>query len=444
MGIIDILSRIRPGTRRPELPAAVPGTSMYPGAGQWGEIPLPLASTTTVMGLPAANRAVLLISNAVAGMAPADVWKDGFRQDARPSLLERPNSTYGLFDFFQMGTAMAIMRGNFLALHADFDADGNPQQLVPVPAGFWLAYFDGDGYLVYNVKGKTYQRDQVFHIRANTLPNQPMGIGVVEQFRRSLGHQLDQQNLAADTYRSGSVPQGIIKLDLPEVEQAQSDYVQNQWLQKHSGGAQVPAVLPKTMTFEALQWTPEDLQFLQARQYSVGEMALMFNLDPTDLGATLAGAASTMTYANIEQRSNARIVDSYSPWMRRWEDELSDCRPDGEVVKLDPENQLRTDSKTQAEVDQLRVGTSIRSTDEIRKRDGYKPLPKPSPGTIAPDGSLIPHIPLKPGSPEDIAAKTAAAPAPAPAAAPAPNGEPPPGTMIPGTDITATPVKIKE
>lgn len=421
---MGLFTRARPRGVRPELPSAVPGTSLYPGAGQWGSIALPLPSSTTVLGLPAASRAVGMIANAVALMTPLNAWTpEGYLADSTPTICSRPNAVYGCYDFFDMVVKMVIMRGNFLGIKADF-MGAYPQQIVPVPTGNWLAYYDGAGYLVYDVCGDKYSRDEVTHVRANALPNQPMGIGVVSQFRRSLGQALDQQNFAADTYRSGSVPAGVINLDLPEIIAEQANLVQNQWLANHSGG-RVPAVLPNTMKFEAIQWSPEDMQFLQARQFTVGEIAHMFNLDPTDLGAALAG--DSMTYANIEQRQVQRTVDSYSSYMRRIEEEWSDLLPGGNSARMDPDKLLRTDSKTRAEVDQLNVGTSVRSTDEVRKRDGFKPLPKPK---------VAPVVPGAPGAP--------GAPAPGAGNPGATGGGVTGPTPIPGTDITATPVKVKE
>lgn len=429
MGLIgDVveLRRARARGLRPELPAAVPGTSIYPGAGQWGGIPLPLPSSLTVDGLPAASRARNMIANAVALMTPFQQWgPDGFITDTTSPILSRPNAVYGLYDFWFMAVSLWVMRGNFLAIKADIGAGGFPNQLVPVPPGFWLAYFDGAGYLVYNIKGEIYSRDEVFHIRSNTDPNRPMGVGVVTQFRRSLGQALDQQNMAADTYRSGAVPAGVIELDRPEVDQTQADAVQAQWLTSHAGG-RAPAVLPNTMKFTALQWTPEDMQFLQARQFTVGEIAHMFNLDPTDLGAALLG--DSMTYANIEQRQVQRTVDSYAGPMRRIEEEMSDCLAGSNIARLVPANLQRTDTKTQAETDQLQVGTSMRSTDELRKRDGLKPLPKPA-KAAAPAPALGPDGKPVTGAPGEDPAAGGGVTAP---------------EVIPGTDIEATPVKIKE
>lgn len=427
---MGLLSRMRARGLRNELPSAVPGTSIYPGSGQWGSIPLPLPSTITVEGLPAASRARNMISNAVALMTPFQQWgPDGFISDTTAPILMRPNAVYGLFDFWKMAIDMTIMRGDFLAIKADFGSTGYPNQLVPVPAGFWLAYYDSAGYLVYSIGGQIYSRDEVFHVRANAEPNRPMGTGVVTRFRRSLGQALDQQNLAADTYRSGSVPAGIIHLARPELDVTQTDLVQGQWVANHSSGSRAPAVLPDTMTFEALQWTPEDMQFLQARQFTVGEIAHMFDLDPTDLGAALAG--DSMTYSNITQRQVQRTVDSYAQYMRRVEEEMGDCLPGSNTARLVPENLQRTDMQTQSTVDETQIGTSMRSTDELRKRDGLKPLPKPKP--VAPPAGV-------PG-----AAGSDGAPAPGVAGGenPLSGGGIAGPTPVPGTDMTETPIKVK-
>lgn len=385
------LSRSRNRGTRPDLPSASPGSNIYPGVSQWGAIDLPNPSAATVKGLPAANRAVSLISNAVAQMAPMEMWTpDGFVSDITPNILARPNSVYTCFDFFQMVIEMAVMHGNFIGLLADWDATGYPQQIVPVPHGFALAYFDGAGYLVYAIGGETYSAEEVVHVRVNATPNQPMGTGVVTQFRRSLGQALDQQNFTADTYRSGSVPTGVINLDKDEVDVEQAEAVTTQWIANHAGG-RAPAVLPNTMKFSPISWSPEDMQFLEARDFTVGEIAHMFNLDPTDLGAARPG--SSETYANIEQRQAQRIVDTYAPWMLRLEQTWADLIPGGNVAKLCPDNLLRTDSKTRSEVQQLMIGNETLTVDEARATYGKKPLPKPktppalppaAPGAVAP------------------------------------------------------------
>jgi HK97 family phage portal protein len=379
----EFLTRATPRGKRQSLPSAIPGSNVYPGPSQWGAIDLPNPSEQVIKGLPAANRALSLISNGVASMTPLEMWDpDGYIDPGTPTLLTRPNAVYTPFAFWQMSVATLLMHGNFLGLWADFDSNGYPQQCVPVPAGFWIAYFDEDGFLTYAINGETYDRSEVCHVALDATAIQPMGVGVVTKFRRSLGQALDQQNYAADTYRSGAVPAGVIELDLPEVDVTQSTFVTGQWLGNHAGG-RAPAVLPNNMKFVPLSWSPEDLQFLDARTHTIGEIALMFNMDATDLGASFGGG-SALTYANIEQREQSRIGDTYAPIARRFEEEFSDQIPSSYKAKFCPANLLRTDTKTRAEVEQLRIANETQTVDEARKTYGLKPLPKPKPAIAAP------------------------------------------------------------
>lgn len=381
------LTRTAPRGKRPAQPSAIPGSNIYHGPSQWGDIPLPFASEATVRGLPAANRALNLVSNGVASMAPLDLWTpDGYIDDNPPVLLTRPNSVWTSFAFWHMAVATLLMHGNFLGLWADFDGDGYPQQVVPVPPGFWLAYYDGDGYLTYSINGETYEREEVCHVAINASPIQPMGVGVVTQFRRNIGKALDEQNFAADTFRSGSVPAGLIHLDLPEVDDTQARTVTDQFVANHAGG-RAPAVLPSTMTYEALSWSPLDMQFLEEQTHTIGEIAHMFNMDPTDLGASFGGG-SALTYSNIEQRVQARIGDTYLPIGIRFEEEFSDQVTSSYSAKFAPDRLLRTDTRTRAEVDQLEIANETLTVDEARKTRGKRPLPKtPCPTCDAPVSS---------------------------------------------------------
>src|SRR5689334_14420492 len=128
---MGIIQRIRAG-RRPAEPIQPKGAISWGGPVQWGPIPLPDFSAQTVLGLPAANRAVTMISNAVASMAPMRLWTpDGYISDQAPNIIVRPNSLYTTFDFFAMLVQEVIVNGNFLAVQADFDVKGYPQQVVP-------------------------------------------------------------------------------------------------------------------------------------------------------------------------------------------------------------------------------------------------------------------------------------------------------------------------
>lgn len=363
---------MRPRGLRPTLPAAIHSTILS-GFNQYGVTSLPFVREGQALGIPALYRGINLIANGVASMAPLELWAaDGVTKLPAPPVISRPLASMTTFDFWHMACVVAIMRGNFLGINADIDSSGWPNQVVPVHPDFAYAYIDGAGYTVYNVSGQVYSAEEVTHVRSFSTPGSPWGVGIVDNFRRSLGQQLDQQNLVASTYRSGGLPSLLIKLNRPEISPAQANAVWEQWDEAHGGGQHRPAILPNTMEVEPLSLKPEEMQFLESRQLSVAEAAFMLNLDPSDLGATVGGTG--MTYANIEQRQQQRVTDAYGPLMIRFEQAWSDLTPGGNTAKFVPERLLRTDSKTRAEVDALNINSGVTTRTEARAAVGKLPL----------------------------------------------------------------------
>lgn len=346
-------------------------------------------------------------------MSPLSGWKpDKVTQIDDKPIWTRPDASMCCFDFWHSAVVTALIRGNFFGIKTDYDATGFPQQVIAIHPSYCQVYLGGNGFLVYVINGKQYDADEIVHVRGFTLPNTPRGLGVVENFRRQIGQMLDEQNMAASTFQEGSVPSGVLQFDKPVIDKDVAQQVKDQWVENHGKGQRAPAVLPSSMTFMPLTWTPQDAEFLASRQFSVAEMALMFNMDPSDLGAAIGG--TSITYQNIEQREVARITDTYGPWMRRFEEAWSDMVAGGNYVQFNPANILRTDAMTRAQVHQLNIATSVETVDEARIADGKPPLtkaqiaalnpppPPPPPGApgangnsaVGPDGQPVPTDPL--------------------------------------------------
>lgn len=424
----------RPRGLRPELPVPFPGlTSPFAGnpsiahlgaPGLLGQ--MPFIGDHQVLGLPAAWRAVNLISNGVASMAPLDQYKgDGVTKVPPAPVLARPFSVWTSYDFWHQAVAVAQMRGNFVGLNADYDQFGYPRQVIPLPPQYVTCLWGPDGFLEYWFLGERYSWLDITHVRGFALPGSPWGIGAVENFRREFGRAHEQQSMAGDVYSRGAVPSGALTVDRPVIEKEQAADVQEQWIEAHGHGQRRPAVLPKGWTFQPISWSPEDAQFLQSRQFSVAEIALMFNLDPTDLGASLSTGGAAMTYANIEDREIARITDAYGPWMHRFEEAWSDLIPADNTARFNPDRILRTDSKTRATVHQINIASGVETVEEAREADGREPIPETetqeqqeqevgdelyelppelAPPAVVPPGPVV--LPSPPGAP-DITVKPA-------------------------------------
>ena len=115
--------RARPRGLRPAVPNPAANRSyFYSGT---GSAPLPFVTNEQVLGLPAAGRAVRLIANAVASMAPPRyLAADGITDlGPPPPVAARPNPTFGITEFWRMVVAHWLVGCDCLFVR---DADGKP------------------------------------------------------------------------------------------------------------------------------------------------------------------------------------------------------------------------------------------------------------------------------------------------------------------------------
>lgn len=367
-------AQAKPRGTRDEQP--VPFGNFIMGQRSFGSMLPPHVSDAMVLGLPAANRAVNLIANGVASMAPLRVFDaDGTTPILpTPNIAARPNATMSTFTFWHSAVITALMRGNFVGLYADFDpTTGFPRQVVPLPPQLVLARYNGDGFLEYNFLGQTYTQLDLVHVPGLVLPGSPWGVGIVENFRRSLGAALEMQFMAADVYHRGAVPTGTLEVPISNPDATTISDTKQQWIDG-IGGQRVPAVIPQGWKFTPISWSPEDAQFLQSREFAVAEMAFMAGLDPTDLSASLAGGSTNMVYSNVEQREIARVTEAYGPWALRFEQAWSDLLPGAQTTRFDADRLMRMDAKTRADVDSLNIDSGVTLVDEAREAAGKPPL----------------------------------------------------------------------
>jgi HK97 family phage portal protein len=345
--------------------------------------PEPYVTESQVLGLPAAGRAVRLIANAVAQMAPARTLEaDGVTPlEPVPSVVARPNATYGVTEWWRMVVAHYLTTGNFVGLLADADpVSGWPRQVVPVNSALVSCRYSPDGRVSYDVgdlKGLT--QDDVVHVRAFTVPGNPWGIGVVDAYRRSLGLAFDQRDMAAGQYQGAGIPAGILKPGLTDFSTTQATDVQDTWVARFAGGNRRPAVLPDDWEFQPIAWSPEAMEFLSSRAFTVAEVALMFDLDPSDLGSSFGGGSSQLTYANLTQRQTARLTSSVGPHLATFEDAWSDLVPGGNLVRFRRENYTHASRADLFAEQAVGIASGVLLVDEARAELNMPPLPEPPP-----------------------------------------------------------------
>lgn len=372
-------STIPRGTREPE-PAPWPAQ----GTPWWGPWTLPWASdgsanptmigtyadaTSATLAIPAAWRATNLIAGFVAQMGLVSLDGDPPRHiDQGRQLLNNPWPLISYFDWMFGVAASIVLRGNFYAVKADYDqSTGNPRQYIPVSVDDVTVNFE-NGVLTYDVVGidRPLHWNQMFHVRGFMLPGMLTGVGVIEAHRTGLFQTRELMDFGSGAYGSGGVPPVVITVDKPELAEGEAEYLQSRWVMRHSAKDRRPAVVPKIVSIEKVGLSMDDAEYLESRKFSIAEIAYMFNLDPSDLGASFSSNGGRIEYSNIEARMRDRLVFSLAPWMNRIEQAYNMDLPGNCHVKFQTADLFRADSLTRMQTYEIAIRNDIMTPEEVR------------------------------------------------------------------------------
>ncbi len=158
-------------------------------------------------------------------------------------------------------------------------------------------------------------------------------------------------------------------LSYPEsLDQDQAIRLKAQW--KQAQQTRDVAVVSGGLTFTPMAWSPSDTQLLDARRFTVNEIALIFGLDPTWLGA----AQSRRVYSNVETEGINLVRYSLGGHLARFEQALSAALPSGTYVKANLDGLLRADTLSRYQTHEIGIQAGFRSRDEARELEDRPPL----------------------------------------------------------------------
>lgn len=336
------------------------------------------------LGIPGVERAVSLISDVVGGL-PFDAYTEHGRNFAekispRPVLLDQPNPEEVRASTFAAWVADYLLHGNALGVIVERNRQGVPTALVPVPA--WLASIRrsaGETYAVmpagmieYDIGGKTYGAHDVFHVKALSHSGWPRGYGVIQKhlWRHNgslrLAEELQRQ---AHSIENNGVPTGVLKATNPDVTKDDLIAAKDGWMRSQRDRT-VAALGPGT-DFIPLAWNPEELQLIEARKFSLLEVANIFGLPPRFLGAS---SGDSMTYSTSETESIDLIKFSLGGIISRFEQTLSLLYPHGTEVKANLDALLRADTTARYNAHQVGIQAGFLLRSEARSIEDLPPV----------------------------------------------------------------------
>lgn len=295
--------------------------------------------------------------------------------EPQPSLLRRPYigdaGDMTDFEWKNQAAVSLIMRGNFYGKVMARDWLEYPTQIMPLhPDVVDRRHDPRAGSVVTRVSGERVANDDILHIRGLTLPGALEGMSPLSAARHAIGIGLAAQKFGGQWFGDGAAPSSQLTTEQSMTED-QVKSVQKRWIDSH-GGRRRPAVMTNGLKWEPISITPEESQFLETRQFSATEMAMLVGLPPHMIGLT---EKSTSWGTGIEQQSIGFVTYNLRTWLTRIETKMSLLLPRGQFVKINVDALVRGDIKSRYDAYQTALDSGWRNPDEVRELEDLPPIP---------------------------------------------------------------------
>lgn len=290
---------------------------------------------------------------------------DGSRQMVTTSpvdrlLNRRPSPDMGAFTFREAMLGFALRYGNAYA-EIERDARGAAVALWPIHPDRVRVRRESDNRLVYDVSQPSYyfwgdttpapgalvtlEASDVYHLRG--FGEGPVGFNVIEYAAQSIGWARATEIFGATYFGEGMNPSVIVTKPTKLTPEG-FDELRRELKRIYEGPRGERAFIADNgMTVEKLSTEPNDAQFIETRQHQVEEICRWFGVPPHKVMHLLRA-----TFSNIEHQSIEVVVDSVTPWCKRFEEEadyklFGDNRL-GLYTKMDLRGLMRGDSQARA------------------------------------------------------------------------------------------------
>lgn len=198
------------------------------------------------------------------------------------------------------------------------DEQGRPPEIPPDP----LKRMNGEG-LVYTYRMNDGTRvslpgSRVLHLRGLETDGF-MGLSPVRVTRQSIGLGLAAEEYGARYFGNNGRPGGFITTPLKLGSEGRKN-LRESYEDLHRGlrGAHRVAILEEGMKYIDVGIPPEDMQFLQTRQFQAIDIARIYGVPPH-----MIAELSRATFSNIEHQGIEFVKFCLGDWFKNWEEECT-------------------------------------------------------------------------------------------------------------------------
>jgi HK97 family phage portal protein len=341
----------------------------------WSGVPV---GELTALKVGAAQACVSLIANDVACL-PVTVRRRGaFEADAPGMeaarvLWRSPNPWQTQFEFRQMMTAQALLRGDAFAYKV-FAGDGSVAELWPLmKSEVTVNRIRGEiEYVVHAYDGRiagSYGRQRIMHLRGLTMDGRA-GLDRVFLARDALGLAAAAERAQGAVYKNSNRMPGYYSTDEgltdDEVDRLAAE------LQRATTGMNQgrSPLFDRGLKYHAVGQSMRDAEMVETRRHQIVEVCAAFNVVPAVLGLD----DKTQAFASVEAMMRWHLQHTLRPWLTAWEQVADKDILDGLdmplELKFDTSEIERASLKDQSDAFAGLIDRGVMTRNEARARMG--------------------------------------------------------------------------
>lgn len=288
----------------------------------------------------------------------------------------QPNDYQTSAEFMEYLAASVCLEGNFYA-QIIRNSKGEVCELWPINPYTVGVYQDSQTsevfYTVKLRKGKTVKTTSkdIFHVKIFSLDGY-RGVSALHYARSILNLENKMTDYANNVFTNGSICNGAICVPTKLTTEAYSD-TQDVINEQFSGSGMRPMLLEGGATWQSIQISAQDSQFLETRRFNREEIAKIFRVP-----AHMVGDMEHSTFSNIEHQSLEFMTSCIRPYLRKIEQRIvtqlmSPKEQLQYMPKFDLDEALKGDLNSRISAYNTAIQCGLMSPDECRSKENMPP-----------------------------------------------------------------------
>jgi len=285
----------------------------------------------------------------------------------------KPNYYQNKITFFEFIMLSICTEGNSY-VQIVRNNSGTPVQLICLsPSSVTVVVNNNE--LFYQVDGgSVLDSSDVLHFKTIT-DDGVTGLSPIDQCAKALNWGVSLEEFGSTFFSNGAKPSSILQTDRAlsdtALQRLKTSFNNNYGKLKNSNST---IVLEEGLTFKPISISPEQAQFLSSRQFSIEEVARIFNVPPHMLKDL-----SKSSFNNIEMQSREFVTYTLMPYITRIEQEMNlklfRTNELGKTfIEFNVNGLLRGDVKSRTEAYKTAITNGYMSINEVRQKENLNSI----------------------------------------------------------------------